>query len=112
MAPEIYEAIRQGRDHILEHAAKFDVDPSRVGIMGMSTGGLLTLLLALDMPQDARSADRERATAAVVYMPIVDMRDVVDQVRATPSLCRRTQPSAPAHADGRRRAERAGGRRG
>lgn len=83
LAPEIYESIRLGMDHILANASRFDVDPSRVGIMGMSTGGLLALLLALDVDPAQGQA---RATAAVAYMPIVDMRTQVGNVRATPSL--------------------------
>jgi acetyl esterase/lipase len=83
MAPEIYDALRMGMDHILANAVRFDVDPSRMGVMGMSTGGLLALLLGLDV-DDAES--RDRAAAVVAYMPVVDMRAVVGNVQATPSL--------------------------
>lgn len=83
MAPEIYEALRLGMDHILTHAAQFDVDPSRVGVMGMSTGGLLALLLGLDVDETAGGA---RPSAVVAYMPIVDLRTEVGNVQATPSL--------------------------
>lgn len=86
LAPEIYEAVRQGRDHVLTHAAEFGVAASRVGIVGMSTGGLLTLLLAMDVPEDSRSSGGGRVAAAVAYMPMVDMRDHVGNVRATPAL--------------------------
>jgi acetyl esterase/lipase len=86
MAPEIYEAIRPGVDHILEHARGYGVEPSRVGIMGMSTGGMLALLLAMDVPSTA-SADRgQRPAAVVAYMPVVDVRPWVGRVEITPSL--------------------------
>jgi len=84
MAPEIYDAVQQGTAHILEHAPDHGVDPRRVGVMGMSTGGLLALLLGLDQPTTSEFGDRP--SAVVAYMPIVDMRDVVGQVQATPSL--------------------------
>lgn len=86
LAPEIYDAVKLGRDHIFEHAADFGVETARIGVMGMSTGGLLTLLLALDVEQDLRADRGERIAAVVAYMPMVDMRDAVGQVRATPSL--------------------------
>lgn len=86
LAPEIYEAVKLGRDHILDHGAEFGVDPARIGVMGMSTGGLLSLLLALDVEEDRRADRGERIAAAAGYMPMVDMRDAVGQVRATPSL--------------------------
>jgi len=83
MAPEIYEALRLGMDHILANALRFNVDPARVGVMGMSTGGLLALLLGLDVDE---AVSRERPSAVVAYMPVVDMRTEVGNVQATPSL--------------------------
>jgi acetyl esterase/lipase len=86
MAPEIYEAIRPGVEHILEHAGTYGVEASRVGIMGMSTGGMLALLLAMDVPPDASAAQGQRVAAVVAYMPVADVRPWVGLVEITPSL--------------------------
>ncbi|HUP53849.1 MAG TPA: alpha/beta hydrolase [Longimicrobiales bacterium] len=86
LAPEIYDTIRAGVAHILENATDFGVDASRIGIMGMSTGGILALLLAMDVRPEASSEQGERPAAVVAYMPVVDMRTEVGNVRATPSL--------------------------
>jgi len=86
LAPEIYDAIRPGVTHILEHAADYGVDPSRVGTLGLSTGGTLALLLAMDVRPEASSERGERPAAVVAYMPVVDLRTEVGNVRATPSL--------------------------
>lgn len=82
LAPEIYAALQLGRDHILTNAEDFGVAPTKIGTLGMSTGGLLALLLAVDQPGDARS----RPATTVAYMPITDIRPHVGNVRATPSL--------------------------
>lgn len=86
LAPEIYDALKIGMAHILENASEFGVDPSRIGTLGMSTGGLLSLLLAVDQPESANLADGLRPSASVAYMPVTDIRPQVGNVRATPSL--------------------------
>lgn len=86
LAPEIYDVIQQGVEHILGHSHDFGVDRGRVGIMGMSTGAMLALLLATDVDPATSPQRGERPTAVVAYMPVADMRDQVGNVRATPSL--------------------------
>lgn len=86
LAPEIYDALKVGMAHILENSSMFDVNPSRIGTMGMSTGGLLSLLLAVDQPEALDLADGARPAASVAYMPITDIRPQVGNVQATPSL--------------------------
>ena len=86
LAPEIYDVIQEGVQHILAHSMDFEVDRGRVGIMGMSTGGMLALLLATDVDHTKSPQGGERPTAVVAYMPVADMRDQVGNVRATPSL--------------------------
>lgn len=85
LAPEIYQAVAEGARHVLENADEFGVDPGRIGSLGMSTGGLLSLLIALDQPADPADAAM-RPAASVAYMPITDIRPYVGNVRATPSL--------------------------
>ena len=52
----------------------------------MSTGGLLSLLLAVDQPEALDLADGTRPAASVAYMPVTDIRPQVGNVQATPSL--------------------------
>jgi len=86
LAPEIYDVIGLGVQHVLEHASDFGVQRSRVGIMGMSTGGMLALLLATDVSPETPYGHGDRVAAVVAYMPVADMREHVGNVRATPSL--------------------------
>lgn len=86
LAPEIYDALKIGMTHILENSSDFGVDRSRVGTLGMSTGGLLSLLLAVDHPESVGLSDGLRPSASVAYMPVTDIRPQVGNVRATPSL--------------------------
>ena len=58
------------------HAARFGVDPSRVGLVGWSAGGHLALLTAYR----ARGAAHSVAVVAALY-PITDLRTAVCGVR-------------------------------
>lgn len=83
--PDAYEASKAGLNHILKNAQTFGVDPDRLGMTGISSGGHLSLLLAMDA--EAQNDSDGRSVAAVVaFMPVIDLRDFVGNVRATPAL--------------------------
>lgn len=77
MVAHIYAAIR----HIKGYASIYDVDQSRIGIMGVSAGGHLAALAALS-PQEPRPHARDpwqkedtRIRSAVLFFPPTDLLD-------------------------------------
>jgi acetyl esterase/lipase len=72
MAPDIHRAVR----YIRHHAGTLGIDPDRIGIMGASAGGHLSLLLATDArsgkggdPVDGTSS---RVQAVAAFYPPTD----------------------------------------
>ncbi|MHC5162576.1 MAG: SGNH/GDSL hydrolase family protein, partial [Planctomycetota bacterium] len=65
--------------YIRHHAERFDIDGNRLGAMGFSSGGQLTLLLATAAPgaksraEDPTDKESSRLQAAVAYFPGTDM---------------------------------------
>lgn len=101
--PACFEDVRAATRWVRAHAASLDIDPTRLGVIGGSTGGHLALLLGLD-PPIARSPTKHgdpsaRADFVVALWPIVDVpaRDAmvrVDGVLAR-ALARRAPPPSP-----------------
>jgi acetyl esterase/lipase len=62
------------------HAARFGIDPERLGVYGGSAGGHLSLMLGLASDEGDPAADDEvlrmssRVAAVVAYYPPVDLR--------------------------------------
>lgn len=78
--PEIVEDVRRCVRFIRSNAARWRLDPDRLGAMGASAGGHLSLMLAL-AGEDARpeakdEADRasSRVAAVVAFCPPTDLR--------------------------------------
>lgn len=84
--PDAYEGVKAGLAHIYENAQTFGVDPDRLGITGVSSGGHLALLLAMNVAEEQAAASSRRLAAVVAFMPPIDLRGVVGNVRATPAL--------------------------
>ena len=58
------------------HAARFAVDPSRIGLIGWSAGGHLALLTAY------RAEGAHRVAAVAAFYPITDLRTAADGAHA------------------------------
>ncbi len=90
--PEIVADVRRSVRFIRLHAAKYGVDPERLGVYGGSAGGHLSLMLGTtsdDGDDDAKdSVDRvsNRVAAVVAYFPPTDLRGLV---RAPPNESKR-----------------------
>jgi acetyl esterase/lipase len=81
--PEAVADVRRAVRYIRLNAAKYDVDPDRLGVCGGSAGGHLSLMLGTagdDGDKDAKDViDRtsDRVAAVVAYFPPVDLREWV-----------------------------------
>lgn len=71
--PDAFDALQAGVQHIQANSENFGVDNERLGIIGVSSGGHLALLLAMSVEAATRSATDFKA--AVALMPIVDVND-------------------------------------
>ncbi|MGV3659321.1 MAG: alpha/beta hydrolase fold domain-containing protein [Prosthecobacter sp.] len=76
---EIVEDVKQAARFVRYHAAEYGIDPQRMGVLGGSSGGHLSLMLAAcGGPGDANSSDpvaRESCAvqAAAVFYPVTDL---------------------------------------
>jgi acetyl esterase/lipase len=75
--PEIHTQIGKAVRHIRQNAERYGVDPSRIGMMGGSAGGHLTLLLGTIGPTGSdntktQSEQNSRPQAVVAYFPPTD----------------------------------------
>ena len=78
--PEIVDNLRRSVRFIRRNAARFGVDPQRLGVTGGSAGGHLSLVLATTGDDgDPKAKDEllrtsDRVAAAVAYYPPTDLR--------------------------------------
>jgi acetyl esterase/lipase len=81
--PDSVADVRRAVRYIRLNAAKFDVDPSRLGVCGGSAGGHLSLILGTASDEgdkkakDAVDRTSDRVAAVVAYFPPVDLREWV-----------------------------------
>ena len=81
--PEAVEDVRRSVRFIRLHAERFDVDPERLGVFGMSAGGHLSLMLGTASDEgDASSQDpvlqaSNRVSSVVALVPPTDLRIAV-----------------------------------
>ncbi len=71
--PVAFESLKLGVEHIKRNSLKFGVDRNRLGMLGVSTGGYLALLLSLT----GNAAERSFADidAVVALMAPIDVED-------------------------------------
>jgi acetyl esterase/lipase len=81
---EIVEDMHRAVRHIRHHAAEYRVDPKRLGVVGGSSGGHLSLMLATrGGPGPANAVDPvDRETSAVqavaIFYPVTDLLNLGD----------------------------------
>ena len=90
--PDAVADVRRAVRHVRANAARFGIDPERLGVTGGSAGGHLSLMLGL--ASDAGDADAEDPVlrvangvqAVVAYFPPVDLADAVGPSERFPAL--------------------------
>jgi acetyl esterase/lipase len=81
--PDAVADVRRAARYIHLNAAKYDVDPNRLGVCGMSAGGHLSLMLGTASDEGDKKAKDEvdrtsdRVAAVVAYFAPVDIREWV-----------------------------------
>ncbi|MFT3768350.1 MAG: alpha/beta hydrolase [Minicystis sp.] len=79
--PEQIADVRRAVKFIRHHAADYHVDPARVGMTGVSTGGLLSLMMGLTDTADPGAEDpvermSSRVQAVACIAPVTDLTNV------------------------------------
>ncbi len=90
--PEAVTDVRRAVRHIRSNAEKYEIDPDRIGVMGLSAGGHLSLMLGLSSDDGLESAEdpiervSNRVQAVVAYYPVVDLKEIVSGESDNPAL--------------------------
>lgn len=90
--PDAVADVQRAVRHVRLHAAEYGIDADRMAVMGFSSGGHLTLMIALDADAgDAAAADTVAQTAnhvaaAIAYFPPVDLQQIVGPNEHFPAL--------------------------
>lgn len=90
--PEAAADVERAVRFVKLNAAKFGVDPARLGVYGGSAGGHLSLLLGLD-PDSGNAQARDEVlrgasgvAAVVAFFPVVDLRGITGPSEQFPAL--------------------------
>jgi acetyl esterase/lipase len=73
--PEAVSDVMSGTWHIHDHCGRFQVDSSRLGIFGGSSGGQLSLMAGL-------SGEKHPVSAIVAFFAPADLRNIPDFIKA------------------------------
>ena len=90
--PDAVADVRRAVRHVRMNAERFDIDPERLGVMGGSAGGHLSLMLGLASDAgDANAQDpvarvSNRVQAVVAYFPPVDLGNSAGPNERFPAL--------------------------
>ena len=90
--PEAVADVRRAVRHVRANAERFGIDPNRLGVMGGSAGGHLSLMLGLASdagdPEAEEPVQREsnRIHAVVAYFPPVDLSGAAGPNERFPAL--------------------------
>jgi len=92
VVPEAYADVSRAIRHIKMHGAQHGIDSNRIGVMGGSAGGHLSLMLGLDSDrgkadsQDIIMRQANDVAAVVAYFPPVDLREITGPNDRFPAL--------------------------
>ncbi len=78
--PDAVADVRLALAHVRDNAARFGIEPNRLGVQGGSAGGHLSLMLGLD------AQGENRVQAVVAYFPPVDLGNAVGPSERFPAL--------------------------
>ena len=91
--PDAVADVQHAVRHVRHHAADYGIDPERMAVMGFSSGGHLTLMIALDSddgsstePGDAIANTPNHVAAGIAYFPPVDLENIVGPNESFPAL--------------------------
>ena len=90
--PDAVSDVQHATRHVRLHADEYEIDADRLAAMGYSSGGHLTLMIALDsdggdaMSDDEVAATSSHVAAAVAYFPPVDLEGMVGPSERFPAL--------------------------
>ena len=91
--PDAVADVQRAVRHVRHHADDYGIDPTRMAVMGFSSGGHLTLMIALDSDNgassetaDAVSNTSNHVTAGIAYFPPVDLENSVGPNERFPAL--------------------------
>lgn len=74
LIPEIVSDVRFALQHISDNAAKYDIDPKRLGVFGFSAGGHLSLMLGTTTNQQ----EKPHVAAVAAVFPPTDLEPYME----------------------------------
>jgi acetyl esterase/lipase len=85
LVPDAVDDVRRAALHVRRHAERYEVEPERLGVVGMSAGGHLSLMLGTTAAKvEARpgeqaddAPDKPVVAAVVAFFPPTDLHDYV-----------------------------------
>lgn len=90
--PDAVADVRRAARHVRANAARYGIDPERLGVQGGSAGGHLSLMLGLASDPGDPTAEQpvlresNRVQAVVAYFPPVDLRGIAGPNERFPAL--------------------------
>ncbi len=91
--PDAVDDVQLAVRHVRHHADEYGIDTTRMAAMGFSSGGHLTLMIALDSdegvtsnPDDLVASTPNHVAAAIAYFPPVDLENIVGPSERFPAL--------------------------
>ena len=91
--PDAVADVQHAVRHVRLHSVDYGIDATRMAVMGFSSGGHLTLMIALDSDdglspesEDAVSNTPNHVAAGIAYFPPVDLENIVGPSERFPAL--------------------------